>query len=250
MSDEPLVPTFVPALITLLAAAERDKGAALTRDEVESIRDRGVCIMLPASEAARVTGTSGSDIDPAHVWEEWQSIRRSTTFESPPAKPRRHRFRSLMADVTLDSIATDSKKRHEAFIEIFGCQVFSIRNDVLERTQALIEAPQNTRDEMGAIYTKEYTAASQLSAEGQEVSLNLARKVVDSFLCDLLLLLTHHGQSTDLALGSTHAIAYKLLLQVIQKTDLQSVEEHTINDGGEKVFYEYYGRWLNRHRDA
>lgn len=250
MNDESLFPTFVPALTTLLATAERDKGSALTRDEVEAIRDRGVCIMLPASEASRVRGVSGADINPANVWEEWQVIRKSITFDTDAAKPRRDRFRCLTEGLTLDSLPTDAKQRHEAFIEIFGRQVFSIRNEILEGTQALIEAPQAVRDEMGTIYSKEYTAASQLSANDRQVTLNLARKTVDSFLRKVLLLLTHNGTSTDLAFGPQHAIAYKLLLQVIQKADLLSVEEHTVNDGGEKVFYEYYGRWLNRHKEA
>ena len=46
MSDDPLIPVFVPALVVLLANEERAKGTALTRDEVLAIRDRGACVML------------------------------------------------------------------------------------------------------------------------------------------------------------------------------------------------------------
>jgi hypothetical protein len=250
MSDEPLVPTFVPALITLLAQAEREKGAALTRDEVESIRDRGVCIMLPQSEASRMAEASGHDIDPDEVWAPWQAVRATVSIDARSPKPQRGRFRQLTVDIPPDSLSVEAKERHEAFIDIFGRQIFSIRNEILERTRALIEAPQSVRDEMGTIHSKEYTAASQLPAEAQQVSLDLSRKAIDAFLRELLVLFTHSGLSTDLALGSNHAIAYKLLLQVMQTEDLEVVEEHALNDGGEKVFYEYYGRWLNRHRDA
>ena len=44
MSDDPLVPVFIPALVVLLANKERSKGEPLTREEVLEIRDRGVDI--------------------------------------------------------------------------------------------------------------------------------------------------------------------------------------------------------------
>jgi hypothetical protein len=86
--------------------------------------------------------------------------------------------------------------------------------------------------------------------EMQETALGLSRKAVDSFLQHLLTLFTYNGLSIDIPLGSDHAIAFEILLKAIRKDNLATVEEHVVNKDGEKVFGEYYGRWLNRHGDA
>ena len=76
MSDDPLIPVFMPALVVLLAHDERAKGTPLTRDEVLAIRDRGVCIMLPQSMAVEMADKRGyDDIDPKFAWEQWQEVR-------------------------------------------------------------------------------------------------------------------------------------------------------------------------------
>ncbi len=64
------------------------------------------------------------------------------------------------------------------------------------------------------------------------------------------MLFTHNGLSTDIALGTDHAIAYEILLKAIRKDSLEAVEEHIVNKNGEKVFSKYFGRWVNRHGDA
>jgi hypothetical protein len=45
--DQPLVPVFIPPLVTVLAHAEAQKPGPLTQAEVLAIRDRSVCLMLP-----------------------------------------------------------------------------------------------------------------------------------------------------------------------------------------------------------
>jgi hypothetical protein len=59
--DEPLVPTFIPALVVLLLRAEKDKGSPLTREEVLSIRDKGTCVMLPQSQVPKLADSRGYD---------------------------------------------------------------------------------------------------------------------------------------------------------------------------------------------
>lgn len=250
--SEGLVAVYVPSLITLLAAAEGSKGSSLTRDEVTDIRDRGVCIMLTQAEARKIAEAQGyTDINPDHVWDQWQEIRAKLPPDQPkPAHARQGRVRYLFANSSPEDLPNDEKERHEAFIEIFGRQLFSVRNEALERIRALVEAPQKVRDDMGSIYSKEYTAVAQLPPEVQSAALNLSRKAVDTFLRDLLLILAHNGLCMDLAFGSEHAFAFKLVLQVIEKQRMKVLEQQTVNEGGEKVFYEYYGRWLNNHRDA
>lgn len=69
---------FIPALIAILVAKEREAGRALTQKEVESIRDEATAISLPDDVAERMTTERGySDIDPENVWKEWLSWKAS-----------------------------------------------------------------------------------------------------------------------------------------------------------------------------
>jgi hypothetical protein len=64
-NEEPLVLTFVPALVVLLLRAEQDKGSPLTNGEVLSIRDNGACVALPQSQVRLLAERRGyDDIDP------------------------------------------------------------------------------------------------------------------------------------------------------------------------------------------
>lgn len=250
MSNDPVGPRYIPSLFAVLVNAEHRKGALLTQEEVESLRDQAVCIMLPASVRAKMDETSGPDLDPARVWDEWQSVRPPLqNIEQAPPAPRMRYFRSA-ADVDFHSLPLDEKERHERFIEMFGKQVFSIRNQVLERVRGLIEAPQSVRDEMGTIYAKEYDGVAGFSADQRDAAMNLARKTVDVFLREILGLLAHNGLSQQLVLGARHAFAFELVMQVLELSELTVIEEHTINKGGQKHFPDYYARWLNRYKEA
>ncbi|MCT2043340.1 hypothetical protein M3D15_08355 [Pseudoclavibacter alba] len=67
---------FVPALVTLLAAAESERGRPLTQPEVEALRDNATTVALPAGSAAAMAASRGyPDLDPLHVWDEWQRMR-------------------------------------------------------------------------------------------------------------------------------------------------------------------------------
>nr|WP_086937399.1 hypothetical protein [Thaumasiovibrio occultus] len=73
-----LIPVPVPALVTLLAQHEEDKGRALNEDEVLAIRDNAACIMMPLSAIAQLTASRGyADIDPENVWQQWQAVRET-----------------------------------------------------------------------------------------------------------------------------------------------------------------------------
>jgi hypothetical protein len=251
MSDEPLIPTFVPPLVTLLVNAERQKGSPLNAGEVAAVRDRGACIMLPKSEATKLAKARGyDDIDPEHAWDQWQIVRQQIPKETTSPDRNKGRFRFVALETSLENLPSDPKERHEAFIEIFGRQLFSLRNEALQSIRAIVKAPQEARDRMGKLNSQEYTAVAKLPEDMQEVALSLSRKAIDSFLQNLLLLFTYNGLSTDIALGADHAIAYEILLKAIRKDNLEAVEEHTVNKDSEKVFGQYLGRWLNRHGDA
>lgn len=71
-ADDPLIPVFTPALIVLLTAREREKGADLTEAEVLEIRDNGHCVMLRESAAIDLDEKRGyNDLDPENCWEQW-----------------------------------------------------------------------------------------------------------------------------------------------------------------------------------
>src|SRR5688572_24812807 len=163
MSDEPLIPTFVPLLITLLVNAERQKGSPLEAGEVAAVRDRGVCMMLARSEAIRLAQARGyEDIDPEHAWDQWQIVREQIPKDANPPQRDRGRFRFVASEASLESLPSDPKERHEAFIEIFGRQLFSLRNEVLQNTRAIVKAPQEVRDRMGKLNSRQYTAVAEL----------------------------------------------------------------------------------------
>ena len=63
---------FMPPLVLLIINAHNKKGEPLTQQEVESIRDKGVCIALPAGSKKSMAEKRGyDDFDPDFVWFEY-----------------------------------------------------------------------------------------------------------------------------------------------------------------------------------
>ncbi len=84
MSEERLVPVFIPTLVSILYRHEQQKGAPLTEEEVVSIRNKSVAIMLRTSAAVQMAERRGyQDIDPEHCWSLWQRVREQ--LKSSPA---------------------------------------------------------------------------------------------------------------------------------------------------------------------
>jgi len=75
-SNDALCLVFIPALVTVLYAAEKHKGAPLTEHEVKDIRDKSTCMAVPFSVALDQEKERGyADIISENCWEEWQSAR-------------------------------------------------------------------------------------------------------------------------------------------------------------------------------
>ncbi|HDX4047830.1 TPA: hypothetical protein ROG05_000170 [Enterobacter soli] len=67
---------FIPALVAILVAKERETGRALTQQEVESIRDEATGINLPDDVAESMAVERGyEDIDHENVWREWLNFK-------------------------------------------------------------------------------------------------------------------------------------------------------------------------------
>lgn len=75
-ADVDLIPVFIPALGTVLVAAEDRKGSPLSYDEVIRVRDRAACIMMTSVDAAKMVESRGGDLDPENCWYDWQMLRR------------------------------------------------------------------------------------------------------------------------------------------------------------------------------
>ena len=77
--DEPLVAVPFPPLVTLLKGLEKQKGAALTEEEVVAARDSAICMTMALSRARAMADARGyDDIDPENAWAEWQGVRDSS----------------------------------------------------------------------------------------------------------------------------------------------------------------------------
>jgi hypothetical protein len=69
---------FIPSLAALLAAAEEQKGAPLTKAEVDAIRDKAVCMTVKPRDAQAMARSRGyADIEPERAFEHWQLLRQS-----------------------------------------------------------------------------------------------------------------------------------------------------------------------------
>lgn len=76
MSDNELIPYFMPALGVLLVAAEDAKGSPLDEEEALEIRDNATVIMMKREEVATLAEQHGPDLDPENCWYDWQMLRR------------------------------------------------------------------------------------------------------------------------------------------------------------------------------
>jgi len=71
---------FIPALVAVLTAKEREAERDLVKEEVESIRDSATAIRVPVEVARDMVNERGYlDIDPDNVWEEWLLYKKMTS---------------------------------------------------------------------------------------------------------------------------------------------------------------------------
>jgi hypothetical protein len=85
-SHEPLVVVPIPALVVVLVQKEREKGAPLSREEVERIRDATVCMTIRQSHAKKMEEQRGyPDINPERCWEDWSARRETVLHKSGDA---------------------------------------------------------------------------------------------------------------------------------------------------------------------
>ena len=119
MTEEKLVPVFIPALVVLLVSVEDKKGSPLSQEEVLLVRDKAAVIMSPKSESEKMAESRGyPDIDPENCWYDWQMARREMG-RKPDLDPGARFFFTGSADQNMkDAVisARDSLAQFRKFI--------------------------------------------------------------------------------------------------------------------------------------
>lgn len=71
---------FIPALVAVLTAKEKEVERELVKEEVESIRDSATAIRVPVEVARDMVKERGYlDIDHENIWEEWLLYKKMTS---------------------------------------------------------------------------------------------------------------------------------------------------------------------------
>lgn len=66
----------MPSLAALLTRAEELKGAPLTEDQVNRVRDMAQAVVTRADAAAATVLQRGyAEVDPTNPWASWQALR-------------------------------------------------------------------------------------------------------------------------------------------------------------------------------
>ena len=113
--DEDLIPVFVPSLGAVLVAAEDRKGKPLTTDEVLSIRDNAICMMMKQADAAKLAESRHyNDIDPENCWYDWQMLRRELN-RKPDLDPGARVDMFLSSDPAYQKCVADAKSTLDTF---------------------------------------------------------------------------------------------------------------------------------------
>ncbi len=222
-NPENLVILSIPPIEDMLPLLKKQLRRELTPDEIEVQRRKASSIVVNRIAAEKI-----------HAERTGRSVTIQTdALRSPPS-----------VTSVYQAMPTDEGERKEAAVELFGQHLFFLRNQLVESLRRVIESS-DFRKRLGSLHRKEYDAVAALPAADREAAFDLARKSIDLYLQEVLTLFTGIGDS--MRFGSAHAINYRLVLQVKEVSSDEVVEEFDVNRECEKVFYEYYGRWLNRY---
>lgn len=156
------------------------------------------------------------------------------------------RERPLAIDCEYDELPSDARERHEAFVDFFGQFFFWLWNWSLDASKKLIESDE-ARAKLGTVRRKYYDGVAEMTPEQREAAMLFVEETLNGFGERLTWFLG--GRSTDLRLGTKHAVRFQVEIEVVDVESDQVVERVTISKGGKKFFGSYWGRWLNRYRD-
>lgn len=179
---EELVPSFVPPLANVLAAAAAKKGSPLTEIEVTAIRDSAPCMMIARAVYEKLQESREfRDVNPANCWADWHRLKTQLTGQGYLPKlimcavgnaaleaDIRAVLQELKSDFTVDSVSG----RDERMLNAFACCNVRADPSVTEEDTLRVQ----THTTVVYIVSDNYTAA-----EGKEMCLEML-KVIRSLL--------------------------------------------------------------------
>ena len=76
--EEKLIIMFMPPLLELLETFERKQQSNLTKNEVETIRDKAIGMVVRRSVFEAMVKKRGyRDLRPEYVWEDWMTYKNN-----------------------------------------------------------------------------------------------------------------------------------------------------------------------------
>ncbi len=146
-------------------------------------------------------------------------------------------------DLDFDQLPSNLTERHEALVDILGQYIMWLRNRSVDSSRKVIETS-DAEEKLGSIRWKRYANVSNMTRDQQHAACQFAEATVDRFIQLLLTMLS--GTGVDQQLGSSHAVRFKLDMEILDVESRETVASETVNRGGAKFFADYWGRWLNR----
>ncbi len=155
--------------------------------------------------------------------------------------------RSPMAiDQEYMDLPADRSERHEVLVDCFGQFFFWLRNWSISASKNLIKS-EEAREKLGTIRRRHYDGVANMPPEQQEAAMLLVEETVNGFGERLTWFLGNQG--TDFRFGTKHAFRFQIQIELIDLETDKVIEKEIINQGGKRFFGDYWGRWLNLHRD-
>lgn len=142
--------------------------------------------------------------------------------------------------ITFEDLPSDPKARHEAIVDLFGQYAFWARRQSLETARELVMSKE-ARERLGKLFQAPFEEVARLDEDGQKAALELAALCLDSFAKSFLIVLS--GTGVGNRLGASHAVRFRLVMEICDVENEEIVEEHVVNRDGKKYFPDYWTKW-------
>jgi hypothetical protein len=149
-------------------------------------------------------------------------------------------------DRAYSDLPADPTERHRFLSDAFGKYLLWAMQKSEEDVKRLVESEPD-REKMGRVPAQPFKrAAEALNHEQKQVTYALTREALALFARRLLGILTAQGVSHRL--GTSHAIQFRLVLEIRDVENLDLIDEEVINRGGDRAFFTQWGRWLRQNQ--
>lgn len=139
------------------------------------------------------------------------------------------------------SLPRESDKRREALLAIFGRYVVWALEEAQTGCKRLVESPE-ARASLGTINAVPYEEIEKLPEEVRRVAFAYARRVAERVGRNMVRILGEQGIS--LLFGDDHAMRFKVVAEIVDRSEEDLLLEEVLNRGSEKAFSSYWNQWL------